>query len=83
MRLAEVVVDFYSALAMRCHLQEPCNHCWFACLPWSVSVIDCSSFSSSSVKDRFRPAAALGLAMMQFIEKSVVVLIMIYQRFAA
>jgi len=50
----EVMINFYIALAF--HASQLLVH---ADLPCRVNVIDCSSFSSSSVNDRLRDDATL------------------------
>lgn len=62
MGFAKIVIDFCTSLwsADSMHSEEAgcCD------VPCSVSVMDCSSFSSSSVSDRLR-AATLGRAIVQ------------------
>lgn len=61
-RFAKVVVDFCTRLWSADSLHSPGV---FNCdVPCSVSVMDCSNFSSSSVSDRLR-AATLGRAIVQ------------------
>ena len=51
--LAEVVIDLYGVLV---GIRTVCLDCYMAfelLVPCSVSVMDCSSFSSSSVSERF------------------------------
>ena len=46
------MIDLYSKLSLQSKMSFPGSN--RDIIPWSVRVMDCSSFSSSSVSDRFR-----------------------------